>query len=78
MLLTSSCAPQGLTLDPSTQTTNLQMMVASLGIPAAPVLKPPSERFTLVSLQSGGVGGLKRRFWRVLEVLGVSEEGHMS
>lgn len=29
----------------------------NLGIPAAPVLKPPSEHFTLVSLQSGGVGG---------------------
>ncbi|XP_074553428.1 colony stimulating factor 3 (granulocyte) b [Halichoeres trimaculatus] len=38
---------EGLTLDPSTQTENLQMMVASLGIPASPVLKPLSERFTL-------------------------------
>ncbi|XP_033501595.1 granulocyte colony-stimulating factor-like [Epinephelus lanceolatus] len=38
---------QGLTLDSAAQTTNLQMMVTSLGIPAAPVLKPPSERFTL-------------------------------
>uniref|UniRef100_UPI0037E7BF55 colony stimulating factor 3 (granulocyte) b n=1 Tax=Semicossyphus pulcher TaxID=241346 RepID=UPI0037E7BF55 len=38
---------EGLTLDPSTQTANLQMMVTSLGIPAAPVLKPLSERFTL-------------------------------
>ncbi|XP_034396018.1 uncharacterized protein LOC117735481 isoform X3 [Cyclopterus lumpus] len=37
---------EGLTLD-SAHTTNLQMMVTSLGIPAAPVLKPPSERFTL-------------------------------
>lgn len=50
--LRSSCSPQGLTLDSAAQTTNLQMMVTSLGIPAAPVLKPPSERFTLVSLQS--------------------------
>uniref|UniRef100_A0A4W6EW41 Granulocyte colony-stimulating factor n=2 Tax=Lates calcarifer TaxID=8187 RepID=A0A4W6EW41_LATCA len=38
---------EGLTLDPSTETTNLQLMVTSLGIPAAPVLKPLSERFTL-------------------------------
>ncbi|CAJ1075505.1 granulocyte colony-stimulating factor-like [Xyrichtys novacula] len=37
---------EGLTLDPSTQT-NLQRMVTSLGIPAAPVIKPPSERFSL-------------------------------
>ncbi|XP_023263453.1 uncharacterized protein LOC111656104 [Seriola lalandi dorsalis] len=38
---------EGLTLDPSTQTANLQMMVTSLGIPAGPVIKPLSERFTL-------------------------------
>ncbi|XP_054464149.1 granulocyte colony-stimulating factor-like [Anoplopoma fimbria] len=37
---------EGLTLD-SAHTTNLQMMVTSLGIPPAPVLKPPSEGFTL-------------------------------
>ncbi|XP_070704789.1 granulocyte colony-stimulating factor-like [Pempheris klunzingeri] len=37
----------GLTLDPSGQTANLQMMVTSLGIPSPPVLKPPSELFTL-------------------------------
>ncbi|XP_035472426.2 granulocyte colony-stimulating factor [Scophthalmus maximus] len=48
---------EGLTLDPSTQTTNLQMMVTSLGIPNIPVLKPLSERFTLdmcVSRMSAG------------------------
>ncbi|XP_030264388.1 uncharacterized protein LOC115576040 isoform X2 [Sparus aurata] len=53
----ATVSTEGLTLDPSTQTTNLQMMVASLGIPAAPVLKPPSERFTLdvcVSRMSAG------------------------
>ncbi len=62
-VITSSCSPQGLTLDPSAQTTNLQMMVTSLGIPAAPVLKPLSEHFTLVSLQSRGVvGGLRGVF----------------
>ncbi|KAK5856877.1 hypothetical protein PBY51_008440 [Eleginops maclovinus] len=47
---------EGLTLDPS-PTTNLQMMVTSLGIPPAPVLKPPSEHFTLavcVSRMSAG------------------------
>ncbi|XP_041813569.1 uncharacterized protein LOC121621241 [Chelmon rostratus] len=44
---TATITTQGLTLDPSSQTTNLQMMVTSLGIPAAPVIKPPSERFTL-------------------------------
>ncbi|XP_034448768.1 uncharacterized protein LOC117766137 [Hippoglossus hippoglossus] len=37
---------EGLTLDPSPQTPNLQLMVTSLGIPAAPILKPLSERFT--------------------------------
>ncbi|XP_071320234.1 granulocyte colony-stimulating factor-like [Trachinotus anak] len=48
---------EGLTFDPSTQTTNLQMMVRSLGIPASPVIKPLSERFTLdmcVSRMSAG------------------------
>ncbi|XP_039980234.1 uncharacterized protein LOC120788449 [Xiphias gladius] len=44
---TATVNTEGLTFDPSTQTTNLQMMVTSLGIPAAPVLKPLSERFTL-------------------------------
>ncbi|XP_059204100.1 granulocyte colony-stimulating factor-like [Centropristis striata] len=38
---------EGLTLDSAAQSTNLQLMVTSLGIPAAPVLKPPSEHFTL-------------------------------
>lgn len=38
---------EGLFLDPSTQTANLQMMVTSLGIPDSPVLKPLSEHFTL-------------------------------
>ncbi|XP_044037135.1 granulocyte colony-stimulating factor-like [Siniperca chuatsi] len=54
---TATINTEGLTLDPSTQTTNLQMMVTSLGIPAAPVLKPLSERFTLdtcVSRMSAG------------------------
>ncbi|CAB1428501.1 unnamed protein product [Pleuronectes platessa] len=37
---------EGLTLDPSPQNPNLQMMVTSLGIPPAPILKPLSERFT--------------------------------
>uniref|UniRef100_A0A3Q3VKR8 Uncharacterized protein n=1 Tax=Mola mola TaxID=94237 RepID=A0A3Q3VKR8_MOLML len=38
---------EGLTLENSAHTTNLQMMATSLGLPAAPVLKPPSEHFTL-------------------------------
>ncbi|KAK2894294.1 colony stimulating factor 3 (granulocyte) b [Channa argus] len=38
---------QGLTLDSSSQTANLQMMVMSLGISASPVIKPLSEHFTL-------------------------------
>ncbi|XP_069565174.1 granulocyte colony-stimulating factor-like [Brachyistius frenatus] len=38
---------EGLTLSGSMQTSNLQMMVTSLGIPPAPVLKPLSERFSL-------------------------------
>ncbi|XP_045896035.1 granulocyte colony-stimulating factor-like [Micropterus dolomieu] len=48
---------EGLTLEPSSQTANLQMMMTTLGIPAAPVLKPPSEHFTLdtcVSRMSAG------------------------
>ncbi|XP_031162795.1 uncharacterized protein LOC116055135 [Sander lucioperca] len=49
---------EGLTLDPSAQTTNLQMMMTSLGIPPAPVLKPPSESFTLdVWVSSMSAGG---------------------
>ncbi|XP_034047284.1 colony stimulating factor 3 (granulocyte) a [Thalassophryne amazonica] len=38
---------EGLTLDPSNQPANLQMMTTSLKIPAAPVLKPLSDSFTL-------------------------------
>ncbi|XP_029986566.1 colony stimulating factor 3 (granulocyte) b [Sphaeramia orbicularis] len=38
---------EGLTFDPQSQTANLQLMEAELGIPQAPVLKPLSERFTL-------------------------------
>ncbi|XP_040047329.1 colony stimulating factor 3 (granulocyte) b isoform X1 [Gasterosteus aculeatus] len=48
---------EGLTLD-SAHPTNLQMMVTSLGIPPAPVLKPLSEHFTLdvcVSRMSSGI-----------------------
>lgn len=48
------CSPQGLTLE-SSQPTNLQVMLASLGLPTPPLLKPPSEHFTLVSLYSGRV-----------------------
>ncbi|KAJ4921375.1 hypothetical protein JOQ06_022819 [Pogonophryne albipinna] len=50
---------QGLTLDPPSQTSDLQMMVSSLGIPPAPVLKPPSETFTL--LYQGLLGDLSER-----------------
>ncbi|XP_060946796.1 uncharacterized protein LOC133023752 [Limanda limanda] len=42
----ATVSTEGLTLDPSPQTPNLQMMVTSLGIPPAPVLKPLSDRFT--------------------------------
>nr|XP_046272496.1 granulocyte colony-stimulating factor-like isoform X2 [Scatophagus argus] len=62
---------EGLTLDASTHTANLQMMMTSLDIPPAPVLKPLSERFTLdicVSRMSAGsrlyqglLGGLSDR-----------------
>uniref|UniRef100_A0A3Q1F4X6 Uncharacterized LOC110965910 n=1 Tax=Acanthochromis polyacanthus TaxID=80966 RepID=A0A3Q1F4X6_9TELE len=38
---------EGLSLDSSSQNTNLHMMVTSLGIPASPVLKPLSEHFTV-------------------------------
>ncbi|XP_047428237.1 granulocyte colony-stimulating factor-like [Mugil cephalus] len=34
-------------MNPSSPTTNLQVMATSMGIPASPVLKPLSERFTL-------------------------------
>ncbi|XP_060883212.1 uncharacterized protein LOC132954621 [Labrus mixtus] len=44
---TATVNAEGLTLDPSTQMANLQMMMTTLGIPVAPVLKPLSERFTL-------------------------------
>ncbi|XP_028268205.1 uncharacterized protein LOC114440112 [Parambassis ranga] len=53
----ATISTEGLTLDPTSQNANLQMMVISLGIPAAPVLKPLSERFTLdmcVSRMSAG------------------------
>ncbi|XP_076023634.1 uncharacterized protein LOC143013831 [Genypterus blacodes] len=49
---------EGLTLDPSSHPTNLQMMVRSLGIPPAPILKPLSQHFTMeecVSRMSAGV-----------------------
>ncbi|KAK9534429.1 hypothetical protein VZT92_006878 [Zoarces viviparus] len=58
---------EGLTLD-SAHTANLQMMVTSLGIPPAPVLKPLSESFTLdvcVSRMSAG----SRLYQMILEVL---------
>ncbi|XP_051797159.1 uncharacterized protein LOC110965910 [Acanthochromis polyacanthus] len=48
---------EGLSLDSSSQNTNLHMMVTSLGIPASPVLKPLSEHFTVdmyVSRMSAG------------------------
>ncbi|XP_069381550.1 colony stimulating factor 3 (granulocyte) b [Paralichthys olivaceus] len=44
---TATVNTEGLTLDPAPQTPNLQMMVTSLGIPATPILKPLSERFTM-------------------------------
>ncbi|XP_051276149.1 uncharacterized protein LOC127374625 isoform X2 [Dicentrarchus labrax] len=59
---------QGLTLDPSTQTANLQVMMQSLRIPAAPVLKPPSERFTLEMSVSRMCAG-SRLYQRLLGVL---------
>ncbi|XP_041859953.1 uncharacterized protein LOC121651656 [Melanotaenia boesemani] len=43
---TATVNTQGFTLDASSHTTNLQLMVTSLGIPATPVLKPPSQHFT--------------------------------
>jgi len=58
VILTASRLPQGFTLGPSSQISNLQLMVTSMGIPAAPVLKPLSERFTPVSLQSEGLWGV--------------------
>ncbi|XP_056262299.1 uncharacterized protein LOC130188155 isoform X2 [Pseudoliparis swirei] len=58
---------EGLTLD-SAHSTNLQMMVTSLGIPAGPVLKPPSERFTLdVCVRRMAAGS--RLYQRLLGVL---------
>ncbi|XP_049924879.1 granulocyte colony-stimulating factor-like [Epinephelus moara] len=59
---------QGLTLDSAAQTTNLQVMVTSLGIPAAPVLKPPSERFTLDNCVSRMAAG-SRLYQGLLGVL---------
>ncbi|XP_068192976.1 colony stimulating factor 3 (granulocyte) b isoform X2 [Antennarius striatus] len=48
---------EGLTLEPSAHTTTLQMMAMTLGIPAAPVLKPLSERFTLDTCLSHMLAG---------------------
>lgn len=52
LLVVKPCPPQGLTLD-SSRSTNLQLMTLNLGLPTPPLLKPPSEHFTLVSLHSG-------------------------
>ncbi|XP_008328618.1 uncharacterized protein LOC103393428 isoform X2 [Cynoglossus semilaevis] len=43
----TTVSAEGLTLEPSNQETQLQMMMTSLGIPASPVLKPLSERFSV-------------------------------
>ncbi|KAM9346609.1 colony stimulating factor 3 (granulocyte) b [Symphorus nematophorus] len=64
---------QGLTLS-SAHTANLQTMVTSLGIPAAPVLKPPSDSFTLddcVSRMSAG----SRLYQGLLGVLSAKLDG---
>lgn len=59
---------EGLTLDSSSQPTNLEMMVMSLGIPAAPVIKPLSERFTLDMCVSRMLAG-GQLYQRLLGVL---------
>ncbi|XP_029364727.1 colony stimulating factor 3 (granulocyte) b [Echeneis naucrates] len=59
---------EGLTFDPSAHTTNLQMMVRSLGIPASPVIKPLSERFTLDMCVSRMMAGC-RLYQELLGVL---------
>ncbi|KAM9843916.1 colony stimulating factor 3 (granulocyte) b [Aulostomus maculatus] len=59
---------QGLTLDPPVQMTHLQTMVASLGIPSAPVLKPLSERFTLDMCVTRMARG-SQLYLRMLQVL---------
>ncbi|XP_041634099.1 granulocyte colony-stimulating factor-like [Cheilinus undulatus] len=65
---------EGLTLDPSTQTENLQMMATTLRIPAAPVLKPLSERFTLDVCVSRMAAG-SRLYQGLLGVLSESLDG---
>ncbi|XP_068605531.1 uncharacterized protein [Brachionichthys hirsutus] len=48
---------EGLTLKPSAPAATLQTMAASLGVPAAPVLKPLSEHFTLDACLSRMLAG---------------------
>uniref|UniRef100_A0A668RVV8 Uncharacterized protein n=1 Tax=Oreochromis aureus TaxID=47969 RepID=A0A668RVV8_OREAU len=51
------CPPQGLTLDPSSQTGQLEMMRITLGIPDTPVLKELSEQFTDMCVSRMLAGG---------------------
>ncbi|KAM3597428.1 uncharacterized protein V6R79_004445 [Siganus canaliculatus] len=65
----ATVSAQGLTLDPGSQTPNLEMMALTLGIPSAPVLKPLSERFTLDVCISRMASG-SHMFQQLLAALG--------
>ncbi|KAM4534677.1 uncharacterized protein V3H82_024599 [Fundulus diaphanus] len=61
-------------LDSSSQTSNLQMMAASMGIPSSPVLKALSEHFTLDMCVSRMLAGVQM-YQNLLEVLSSRVKG---
>ncbi|XP_017296344.1 uncharacterized protein LOC108250808 [Kryptolebias marmoratus] len=65
---------QGLSLESSTQSSNLQMMEVSLGIPASPVLKKLSDHFTLEMCVSRMLAGVQM-YQNLLGVLSTSLSG---
>ncbi|XP_013878618.1 uncharacterized protein LOC106528090 [Austrofundulus limnaeus] len=65
---------QGLSLDSSTQTSNLHLMEPSLGVPASPFLKQPSAHFTLDMCVSRMLAGVQM-YQDLLEVLSTSLSG---
>uniref|UniRef100_H3C3G7 Uncharacterized protein n=1 Tax=Tetraodon nigroviridis TaxID=99883 RepID=H3C3G7_TETNG len=66
---------RGLTLE-SSQPTNLQLMTESLGLPVAPLLKLPSDHFTLDMCVSRMLVGCQM-FQRLLAVLSEKLDGLM-
>ncbi|XP_056871143.1 uncharacterized protein LOC130515115 [Takifugu flavidus] len=71
----AAISTKGLTLD-SAQLTNLQVMSLSLGLPVAPLLKPPSDQFTLDICVSRMLVGCQM-FQKLLGVLSERVDGLM-